>query len=114
MGDLDGDGRAELAVGLPAENRVVIYRWLGGAAVAMDLPNAGALPGARFGAAVAPAGDVNGDGLGDLLVGEPGGDAQPGRVLLYLGDAASVVAPDARVVQDDRAGARFGAAAACC
>lgn len=34
---------------------------------------------------VAPAGDVNGDGFADVLVGQSGHGANPGRVLIYAG-----------------------------
>src|SRR5216117_2534254 len=47
------------------------------------------LPGELLGAALAPAGDVDGDGLADLLVGAPAGTtvdlAAPGRVLIVFG-----------------------------
>jgi hypothetical protein len=50
----------------------------------------GATAQARYGAVVAPAGDVNGDGFSDVLVSAPkdegpAGDA--GKVFLYLGSA---------------------------
>ena len=48
----------------------------------------GAQPGAKFGASVA-AGDVNGDGLQDVIVGEPqwddGSGVEVGRVHVYFG-----------------------------
>ena len=51
----------------------------------------GSLAGERFGSAVAAAGDVNGDGIGDWLVGAPGFDSpgleDRGRALLFLGSA---------------------------
>ena len=45
-------------------------------------PNAPA--GAKFGAAIA-AGDVDGDGLDDLVVGAPGAQAGRGKTMLFLG-----------------------------
>jgi hypothetical protein len=48
----------------------------------------GVQDGSFFGASVAPAGDVNHDGYGDVLVGAPGWDQtalDEGRVFLYLG-----------------------------
>src|SRR5688572_4408376 len=49
----------------------------------------GATPYSHFGIAVAPAGDVDNDGDGDVLVGAPGAGDDPhfnaGRVFLYKG-----------------------------
>jgi hypothetical protein len=82
--DLDGDGRDELAVGAPAASgsgRVFLffgfepdrYR-LGDRRPALthaDVVIQGAVNGGRFGASLA-AGDVDGDGTPDLIVGAPG------------------------------------------
>jgi hypothetical protein len=48
---------------------------------------------AFFGSSVATAGDVNGDGYSDVLVGAPqydNGQANEGRVYLYYGGAAGL------------------------
>lgn len=50
---------------------------------------------ACFGGAVSAAGDVNGDGFDDLIVGAPAFDgavADAGRVYLFLGSAAGLAA----------------------
>jgi hypothetical protein len=45
-----------------------------------------------FGFSVAGAGDVNGDGYGDLAVGARGASSNTGRVYVYLGAAAGLAA----------------------
>ena len=60
----------------------------GGPGAPLILP--GAQVGARFGAAVAGVGDVNGDGFRDLLVGEPSASAgaiEEGRYAAFKRDA---------------------------
>jgi len=56
---------------------------------------------AHFGAAASAAGDVNGDGFDDLIVGAPdfdGAVADAGRVYLFLGSSAGLgVAPSWQV-----------------
>ncbi len=70
-GDVDGDGCDDVIVGAPyqhaATGRAVVYSGRSGR-VLLELvsPAAGA---ARFGSSVAGAGDLDGDGHGDLLVG---------------------------------------------
>jgi len=64
-----------------------------------------------FGAAVAAAGDVNGDGYGDVLVGAPffeNGEAQEGRAFLFLGSAVGLPAAPAWTVESGQAGAFLG------
>jgi hypothetical protein len=105
-GDFDGDGSADLAVGVSGENGYGTVVVLSGAAGAplgatgsvvfsertRGVPGA-AEEGDAFGGALA-AGDVNSDGRDDLAVGVPGenGDAKPesdrlgeGAVVMLLG-----------------------------
>ena len=100
LGDVDGDGFDDFAVSacnhdntLVNEGRVAI--WYGSPklpAVAADLNLYGAQAGAALGQGLSGAGDVNGDGYDDLLVGAPGWDTGQfngaGRVTLHLGSAA--------------------------
>ena len=90
-GDLDGDGYGDVAIG--ALNSNVVMVWYGGAAgVAATTTLSGPVPGSGFGMCLAPGGDLDGDGNGDLLVGAPymTGDTadMEGRVFLYRGSAS--------------------------
>jgi len=80
-GDVNGDGLSDLIVGASFNDSAVSYVVFGkssGAAVDLSAVAAGsggfAINGQGFGfsGAVACAGDVNGDGLSDLIVGTPG------------------------------------------
>lgn len=72
IGDLDADGHEDFAVGAPgayeATGRVYVFSGQFGKRIALlD----GRAKGDAFGRALAPAGDVNADGVPDLLVGAP-------------------------------------------
>jgi hypothetical protein len=92
-GDVNGDGYADVVVGAP--NDASAYVFLGGPNLASSLSigNGQTITGAAgssFGFSVAGIGDVNGDGLGDVVVGAPETASGQGAALIYLGSAAGL------------------------
>ncbi len=67
--------------------------------------------GAQFGISVASAGDVNGDGYSDVIVGAPNydnGQTDEGRAYVYLGKAGGLDTSPAWTAEGNQAGAAFG------
>lgn len=117
-GDVDGDGIADLLVADPewavdeedwaAGGAAALYRGPLTGVVAFSNATARIVPSSRYfdglGAAVAGAGDVDGDGFGDVLVGAPGygwdtdgdGDlcAGPGATWVFRGPLAGNIDDD--------------------
>ena len=116
-GDVDGDGFGDLLVAVsthPVGDTSGGHAWLilGSGALRTatldeaDLHFSGAAEAQWVGASVAGGGDVDGDGLGDVLVGQPGwGEA--GRVRLVRGDQLSDLALPATVDLDGASLAGF-------
>ncbi len=90
-GDVNGDGYADLAVGDSNELGVgSVYVYLGGASGLAPAPVELVDPddaGLDFGASLTSAGDINGDGYTDLVVGAIGTALRAGRAYVYFGSA---------------------------
>lgn len=120
VGDVDGDGYDDLLASANSGNvgRVQFHRGgPNGINVASSWSRTGQHSGERFGQALGGAGDVNGDGYDDFLIGapgfDPGGAPATGRVHLYLGSAAGPGALAAWTANGVQPGEQFGAAVAC-
>jgi Ca2+-binding RTX toxin-like protein len=112
-GDVNGDGYADIIVGAlgndgggdAAGAAYVIFGKSGGFGTLLDLTNLhaidgfkiqGDLGGDRAGRSVSAAGDVNGDGYADILVGAPGngsGGIAAGAAYVIFGHANAFTAP---------------------
>jgi hypothetical protein len=94
-GDVNADGYADLIIGASYNDAGAVdagraYVYFGGSFMdtAADLTLTGEAANDLFGWSVACAGDVNGDGHAELIVGAPfadAGGANSGRAYLYLG-----------------------------
>ncbi|SDG90059.1 Por secretion system C-terminal sorting domain-containing protein [Dyadobacter soli] len=117
-GDVNGDGYDDVIVGAPFYNNGEAFE---GAAFLYYGSNGGIINApvllekdqafAFFGISVSAAGDVNGDGYDDLLVGATGfnnGQTGEGGVFLYLGSASGINTNSTATLEMDQAGAGFG------
>jgi hypothetical protein len=121
VGDLDGDGNGELLVGAPSwgdARQGRVYLFYGPLVGERRLADADAIftgpePLGQVGMRVYPAGDLDGDGGVELVIGAPGGLTDlPGHVFVYRGAPRGALDPaDAAVVWVGAPGDAFGAAA---
>ncbi|MSQ02705.1 MAG: hypothetical protein EXR71_12580 [Myxococcales bacterium] len=100
---IDGDAYDDVLVGAPAyssyRGRVSVYA--GGAAgisstASLSIDGPASL--AEFGQAISTAGDVDGDGYGDVVVGAPGSGSSAGRGAVYYGSASGLSSSDVTAV----------------
>ena len=104
-GDVNGDGVPDVISGAPGQagdtGHAYVYSGATGRTIARLR---GHRHGDAFGDAVSGAGDVNGDGVPDLLVGAPGNGTTAGRAYVISGRTHRVV----RVLTAHRRGDLFG------
>jgi hypothetical protein len=122
-GDVNGDGYSDVIIGAPAyddgasfdEGRAFVYHGsaTGLSAIPNNTPDDADNATANLGYVVANAGDINGDGYSDVVIGAPnydeGGNTNEGRAFLYLGSASGLSAiPTSTPDNADQAFAYFG------
>ncbi|MEW6515319.1 MAG: FG-GAP-like repeat-containing protein [candidate division FCPU426 bacterium] len=114
-GDVNGDGYNDVIVGArgyDAMGRVYVYHGsASGPSLAPDWTAAGDQAGAYFGNAAAAAGDVNGDGYGDVIISAhwyTHGETNEGMVYVYHGSATGLSATPDWTAEGDQASAYFG------
>jgi hypothetical protein len=122
-GDINGDGFADILVGAPDFDQTLsgtgrVQLWLGSSTGVQSVPHwtsDGTQAAEGLGSSAASAGDVNGDGYSDIIVGAPGyngGQAGEGRAALYLGAAEGLTANAAWTAESDQVEALFGSSVA--
>lgn len=104
VGDVNADGLADMAISAPGENSAsgaayIVYGRVGGFSASLDLADLdgsdgfriGGFDGTDFGFSVSRAGDINGDGIDDMifgaLLGSPPGRANAGESYVVFGKA---------------------------
>jgi RHS repeat-associated protein len=122
LGDVNDDDIPDIAVGVPLDNGTGRVEVFYGTSMSPYYPvspswsgmgSVGGQNGAQFGATVAAAGDVNGDGINDLLVGAPYHDdveTDEGKVFGWYGSDLGLGSGTAAdwTSQSDQAGAQYG------
>ncbi|MBL0055236.1 MAG: FG-GAP repeat protein [Chitinophagaceae bacterium] len=122
-GDVNGDGYSDVIIGALdyddganlSEGRAFVYHGsaTGLSASPISTPDDANLNLARFGCSVASAGDVNGDGYSDVIIGAfqytDGANSNEGRAFVYHGSAIGIAAsPNSNLDDANQAGACFG------
>ncbi len=118
-GDVNGDGFSDIIVGAYSyesgeakEGRVFVYY---GSAINLNLNPGWTAEGnqdyAYFGYSVGTAGDVNGDGFDDVVVGAPrfdAGETEEGRAFVFLGSVVGLRRVPSWITEGNQAYAEFG------
>ena len=118
-GDINGDGFDEIAAGSTfydynrEDNVGAVFIWFGTEKGPLDNPVVlkGNQAGAGFGGSVSPAGDVNGDGFDDVIVGASSydnGEEDEGAAFLYAGSELGIYLTPVWMMESNHSDAMFG------
>ncbi len=118
-GDVNGDGYTDVILGAPLFDAgghdegaaLLYYGGPAGPSTTADSRVEGNQADANFGISVRTAGDVNGDGYADIIVGAhryDGGQTDKGAAFIYYGSATGLKTAPARVIEANQAGAYLG------
>ena len=118
-GDVDGDGYDDVIVGAwgydsgaqDLGGAFVYHGGAGGLSAVADWTAVSGQTGSKFGFSVAGAGDVNGDGFDDVIVGADDDDhaeQNDGRAFVYHGSAGGLGGVAAWTGESNQAGANYG------
>ncbi|MFY8046988.1 MAG: VCBS repeat-containing protein, partial [Chitinophagaceae bacterium] len=118
-GDVNGDGYSDVLVsvynnvfGVSKDGRVQLFLGTGngiGSAAAWTSEGKG---GTNYGESIGSAGDVNGDGYFDVVVGAPrfsNGEENEGAVFIYYGSPSGLDTSPSWIMEGNQANAFFGA-----
>lgn len=113
-GDVNRDGCDDLFVTVPnAARSYIFYGSASGLSASSNTRLSTSEPATAFyGTVSAGAGDVNGDGYADVLVGVYGGNSNTGRFYLYPGSATGLTASTAIIRDGAVASGRYGTSVA--
>jgi hypothetical protein len=111
-GDVNGDGYADILVS--AQGLGAAYLYVGGPGGIATVPTKLSGPaGSSFARDLSSAGDINGDGFGDVIIGDDTWNDFSGQAYLFLGSAGGLVTPPTVLTNPGVAGAGFGIVPAC-
>jgi hypothetical protein len=104
--DAQLDAYGDTAVGAPSTNEVDVYYGSATGLPTTPMPVLHGPAGSQFGASVAGAGDVNGDGFADLIVGAPGA----AHAFLFTGGTTGLSTSGTMISSPAASPGNFGAA----
>ena len=123
-GDVNGDGYSEVIIGAPYydnghtdEGGVFVYHGsISGLSLTPNWTKESNQANSLFGWSVATAGDINGDGYSEVIIGSPTYDSvetDEGRAFVYNGSVSGLQAEHTWKYESNQTGENFGYSVAC-